>query len=613
MCGIFGYIGDKEATAICLQGLKKLEYRGYDSSGLGGVKEHEIIVCKEIGKISNLEKAIVNMHLELSSAITHTRWATHGKPSKENAHPHLDQHKTVAVVHNGIIENYALLRDRLIEKEGNHFSYETDTEVVAQLFAHYYKGDLLEAAISTFAELIGSFAIVLIHKDHQDQMIAVAKESPLVIGFSPKTKELFVASDANAISGMELDLYFLVDGELAFLDKGKVPQFYDKNGKSISVKANHVRVSETLSSRGQYEHFMLKEIFEQAQSVRDAMLSRYDEKNWTACFEELSFETEALKDIENIIIIACGTSWHAAYLAAYLFESVAHISTRAEIASEYRYKRPVIPPKTLVIALSQSGETADTIAAVRNVKSENVKVIALCNVSGSTLTRVADKTILLHAGPEVAVASTKTFTSQITVLYLLTLLLARQRSLSKEEGGVFLEYLYALPDQVVEVLDKAPDIQLLAKKYAHFNDFFFLGRNILYPTALEGALKLKEIAYINAQGYPAGEMKHGPIALLSPQVPALIFCANELLQEKIMSNLMESKARGSPILVIGWKEFEKEILPVSDDVLWIPKTSDDLAPVLISVATQLFAYYIAKERGAEIDQPRNLAKSVTVE
>lgn len=613
MCGIFGYIGDKEATHICLQGLRKLEYRGYDSSGIGGVKDNKIIICKEIGKISNIEQAVLDMHLELSFAIAHTRWATHGKPSKENAHPHLDQNKTVAVVHNGIIENYTTLRDRLIQKEGIEFSTETDTEVIAQLLAYYYKGDLLDAAKLAFAELKGSFAVVLIHKDHQDQMIAVAKESPLVIGFSPKTRELFVASDANAISGTELDLYFLVDGELAFLEKGKVPQFYDKSGKSISLHANHVRVSETLSSRGQYEHFMLKEIFEQAHSVRDAMLSRYDEKNWTACFEEIPFKVEELREIENIIIIACGTSWHAAYLAAYLFESVAHISTKAEIASEYRYKHPVVPPNTLVIALSQSGETADTIAAMRSVKSQKVKVIALCNVPGSTLTREADATILLHAGPEIAVASTKTFTSQITVLYLLTLLFARIRSLPKEEGRTLLEYLYALPDQVDEVLNKAPEIQLLAKKYAHFNDFFFLGRNILYPTALEAALKLKEIAYINAQGYPAGEMKHGPIALLSPQVPALIFCANELLEEKIMSNLMESKARGAPILVFGWKEFEKEILPVADDVFWIPKTSDALAPVLLTIATQLFAYYIAKERGTDIDQPRNLAKSVTVE
>lgn len=611
MCGIFGYIGDKNATVICLDGLKKLEYRGYDSSGIAGIKGGKIVLCKELGKISVLEKAVQNQEFKLNSAISHTRWATHGKPSKENAHPHLDEHKTIAVVHNGVIENYAPIRDEL-KKGGIAFSSETDTEVIAQLIASLYQRDLFKAAVEAFKKLDGSFAVVVIHKDHPDTMIAVAQQSPLVVAYSANTKETFVASDTNALVGQELDLYFLADGEIATLQKEMPPKFYNKQGVSIVKNPIHQTLKESLISKGKYDHYMLKEICEQATTIRDAMLGRYDEANRTAIFEEIPFASE-LKDIENIEIIACGTSYHAAFIAAYLFESVAKVSAHAEIASEFRYRSPVVKPKSLIIALSQSGETADTIAAVRNVKGKSARVIGLCNVRGSTLTREVDATIFLNSGPEVAVASTKTFTSQVVILYLLTLMMARMRGMNKEEGRLFSKWLYELPDQVAEILNRAPEIQKLAKKYAHFEDFFFLGRGVLYPTALEAALKLKEIAYINAQGYPSGEMKHGPIALLCKEVPAVVFCANEELQQKIMSNLMESKARGAPIIVFGWKEFEKEIVPNASDIFWIPKTSDELASILLSVVGQLFAYYIALERGTDIDQPRNLAKSVTVE
>ncbi|MCX6989679.1 MAG: glutamine--fructose-6-phosphate transaminase (isomerizing) [Chlamydiae bacterium] len=613
MCGIFGYIGKGNATALCLEGLKKLEYRGYDSSGIAGVENHKIFVGKELGKITALEKALSGQDHSFSAAIAHTRWATHGKPSKENAHPHLDQHKTVAVVHNGVIENYAALRDRLIQESQTIFSSETDTEVIAQLIAECYEGDFFQAVLKTVKALEGSFAIAVIHKDHPDQMIVVAEKSPLVIGFSPTTKEVFVASDPNALSGRELEVYYLTDGELAILHKDTAPLFFSREGNPSKKHGITQTLSQTAISKGQYPHFMLKEIFEQVLTVKQAMKDRFDEKNQTAYFEEFSFDPEELKKIQSIIIVACGTSYHAACIAAYLFESAAHIETRVEIASEYRYKYPIVKDNTLVLALSQSGETADTIAAVRHVKGKNAKVIALCNVPHSTISREADATILLHAGSEVAVASTKTFTSQVTILYLLTLLLARQRGMSPEEGRLFYRRLYELPDQIIEILNRASEIQALAKKYSKFESFFFLGRGILFPTALEAALKIKEIAYINAQGYPAGEMKHGPIALLTPKVPALVFCANDALQSKIMSNLMESKARGAPILVFGWKEFEKEIMPVADDVFWIPKTSDELACIPLTVATQLFAYYVALDLGAEIDQPRNLAKSVTVE
>lgn len=613
MCGIFGYIGEKNAAPFCLEGLKKLEYRGYDSAGIAGVKDHQIFLCKELGKIAALEKAIAGQDLTFHAAIAHTRWATHGKPSKENAHPHVDQHKTVAVAHNGVIENYAVLRDKLIHESHVVFFSETDTEVIAQLIAHHYQGDFFKAVHQAVSVLEGSYAIAVIHKDHPEQMIVVAEKSPLVVGYFPKTKEIFVASDPNALSGRELELYYLVDGEIAFLEKGNPPIFFTKQGQPNKKVGKTQKLDETAISKGKYPHFMLKEIFEQTLTVVEAMKNRYDEKNQTAYFEEFSFNPDELKKIKNIIIVACGTSFHAACIAAYLFESIAHIETRVEIASEYRYKYPILKEETLVLALSQSGETADTIAAVRHVQSKKIRVIALSNVAESTLSREVDATILLHAGSEVAVASTKTFTSQITILYLLTLLLARQRDLSAEEGRLMFKRLYELPEQIIDILNRIGEIEALAKKYEKFDHFFFLGRGVLFPIALEAALKLKEIAYINAQGYPAGEMKHGPIALLTPKVPVVVLCANEALQSKIMSNLMESRARGAPILVFGWKEFEKEIAPVASDIFWIPKTSDELACIPLTVATQLFAYYVALERGTEIDQPRNLAKSVTVE
>ncbi len=613
MCGIFGYLGPKDGVQICLDGLKLLEYRGYDSSGIAGVQEGQIKVCKELGKISVLEEVVKRQGLVLYGAIAHTRWATHGKPSKDNAHPQLDQNKAFAVVHNGVIENHAALHAELAKSGKVHFSSETDTETIAQLLGYHYQGDMFATAVKVFSLLEGSFAVALIQRDHPDEMIVTAEKSPLVVGFSSDTKELFIASDPNALASYELDIYILSDGEIAHLIKGKKPQFFSRSGKVIEKHKQDLQLQENILTKGKYDYYMEKEIFEQSFTLRDAMHKRYDEENKTAIFEELSFDPKELSSIEHIILVACGTSWHAAFVASYYFEEVAGISTRIEIASEYRYKTPLIFPNTLIIALSQSGETADTIAAMRRLQGKGARTLALCNVPGSTIAREADATIFLHAGPEVAVASTKTFTSQVCILYLLTLLLARQRKMRKEEGRLFFKRLYELPEQVIEVLHHHRHIEKLAKKYAHYEDFYFLGRGVLYPTALEAALKLKEIAYINAVGYPSGEMKHGPIALLGKDLPVVIFCANAFLHQKVMSNLMESKARGAPILVFGWTELSGDFLPVVDDVFYVPKTSDALSCILLTIATQLFAFYIAKERGAEIDQPRNLAKSVTVE
>lgn len=613
MCGIFAYLGKEEASKICLEGLKKLEYRGYDSSGIGGVKDGGLVIYKEVGKMAKLEEGLQGQLLHLPMAMAHTRWATHGIPSKQNAHPQEDQNHSVAVVHNGVIENYAGIKNALIKNKKVAFSSDTDTEVIAQLVGINYKGDLLKACIESLAQLEGSFALALIHKDHPNTMMAAAEKSPLVVGFDPAGKDLYIASDPSALPVQKLDLYFLEGGEMALLTKGSAPSFFDKAGYPLSKKPMDVALEKNEASKGIFEHFMLKEIFEQDKTVIHAIKDRYDEKRGTAVFEELKIPESDLAKIEHILIIACGTSFHAASIAAYLLEEISHISTRVEIASEYRYKTPILFPNTLVIALSQSGETADTIAAIRNIKGKGAKIIALCNVPGSTLAREVESTLFLHAGPEVAVASTKTFTSQITVLYLLTLLLARQRGMTAEEGRVFYNHLYAIPEKIGQILEEVRKIQKIALKYAKHRDFYFLGRGVLYPTALEAALKLKEVAYINAVGYPAGEMKHGPIALLDPTVPVVVFCANEGLEQKILSNLMESRARKAPIIVFGWKEFEKDFGPFCEDMFLIPKTTDPLACLLLTVATQLFAYFAAKERKAEIDQPRNLAKSVTVE
>ena len=612
MCGIFGYIGNKKAEGLCLEGLKKLEYRGYDSSGLAGIQDNKLILYKTQGKVAALEKILQDANPTFSSAIAHTRWATHGKPSLSNAHPHIDQHKTLAVVHNGIIENYNILREELLKKN-ILFSTETDTEVVAQHIGHIYQGDILMAALETFKKLEGSFAIALIHENHKEQIIATAKECPLLIAFSPSTKETFICSDTIGLPDLELDITYLIDREIALLEKDKKPVFFNQDGVLVVKKTEKHHFKDHSFSKKGYEHFMLKEIFEQASIVQNVITPHIDEENQTAYFENLTLKPEIIQEIENIVLIGCGTSYHAACLAAYFFESIAKIHAEAAIASEYRYREPIIQKNTLIIVLSQSGETADTIAAMRHVKDKAKLVIALCNVPNSTLAREADNTILMQAGPEIAVASTKTFTSQTILLYLLSIFFAKEKGMSLQERTLLLKQLYEIPEQIQEILSKADEIKAIAEKYAHFEDFFFLGRGPLFPTALEAALKLKEIAYINAQGYPAGEMKHGPIALLGKKVPVVLFCANQKLQVKMMNNLMESKARGSPIIVFGWKEFEKEILPETDHFFWIPKTSDHLACILLTIVTQLFSYYSAKERKTEIDQPQNLAKSVTVE
>ncbi|ADI37788.1 glutamine--fructose-6-phosphate transaminase (isomerizing) [Waddlia chondrophila] len=608
MCGIFGYVGKKNSVKIAIEGLKRLEYRGYDSAGIAGVSSGQLFACKEVGKVAILETIVEKADISLDAAIAHTRWATHGKPSGLNAHPHLDTLHSLAVVHNGIVENHDTLRRHLMQ-QGVAFESETDTEVIAHLVSSFYEGDLLKAVKETIPLLEGSFAIALVHKDYPDQIIAVAHESPLVIGIGED--EAFISSDSHAFISHTREVVFLSNSEIAVVTPDKLEIFntslqqIQKEREILSIEA------EEISKKG-YQHYTLKEINEQPQSIRNALLSRYFEDYGTAVFEELTFDVNELLSIQRVLILACGTSWHAGCVGSYLIEDMARIPVQVEISSEFRYKNPIVPPGTFVVAVSQSGETADTIAALRELKAKAVKVLGICNVHSSTLARECDCTIFLKAGPEIGVCSTKAFVSQVVVFSLFSLLLARMRHMSKADGQEFIQALKVLPEQVQKVLNQADAIQSLAKKYAKYDNFFYLGRHYMFPTALEGALKLKEISYINANGYPAGEMKHGPIALIGPDCPTVAFCANRLTYDKLLSNLMEIKSRSGPIIAIS-EEGSAGIDSIADDVIWVPASRDEIAVVPTTVAAQLFAYYVALERGEDIDQPRNLAKSVTVE
>ncbi len=606
MCGVFGYIGTEDPLKRCIAGLEQLEYRGYDSTGIAGIANGEISVWKEAGKLSELKKKLQLTPLEL--AIGHTRWATHGKVNNQNAHPHVDGTGSIALIHNGIIENYDVLREQL-KKEGFSFNSETDTEVIVQLISKFYKGDLVQAVQKTLSLLKGSFAIALISKNHPDQIIAAARECPLSIGCNEKRTESIISSDPNAFLGSVLDVLFLRNNEIAKVQKGKV-EVFDTSLKSISKKTERLDSEFKVPSKEGFEHFMIKEIFEQPSTVQKAILGRFDDGN--VLFESLGFTPEELLSARQVWFIGCGTSSHAGAIGSLLLEDLAHIQATSEIASEARFRIPILSKDTLVIAISQSGETADTISAVREIKAHGCKVLGICNVKNSTLTRETDGCIFLKAGPEVSVCSTKAFTSQIAVLTLFALHMARLKGFSPEKARLFYDEFKKIPGQIQQILDQAPQIQKIAKKYSRYEDFFFMGRRYMYPTSMEAALKLKEISYVNANGYPAGELKHGPIALLNPLFPVVAFCANQKTQDKIVSNLMEVKARGAPVLVFA-PETLKAVSTIADDVFWLPPTNDQLSPFASTVAGQLLAYYIAKERGCDIDQPRNLAKSVTVE
>lgn len=606
MCGIYGYIGNRNAIRLAIEGIKRVEYRGYDSSGIGFINNGRLEVVKSVGKVSCLEEKLGE--ISASVALAHTRWATHGKVTEINCHPHIDENNTLCVVHNGVIENFQQLKQEL-EKQGVHFKSDTDTEVIANLIAQLYAGDILTAVQEASLLLKGGWAIGVLHAKHPGEIIISRQGCPLVIGVGKE--EMFVASDTHALLPNTQEVIFLDDGELARLTKDHV-ELFDAAKAPITKQVEQLKHSAEESSKGAFAHFTLKEIWEQPQTVRNAMSSRFFEQYGTVAFEDLQLSTSDLLAIKRIIIIACGTSYHAGLLAGYMFEDVARIPTQVEISSEFRYKNPIVEPGTLVLAISQSGETADTLAAVRELKAKGAWIVALCNVQGSTLARESDSTLYLRAGPEIGVCSTKAFTSQLTILCLFGLMMARLRHLSQFDGQEFLHDLRKIPEQIELILAKQEQIEHLVSRYSAYSDCFFIGRRYMYPTCLEGALKLKEISYINANGYAAGEMKHGPIALLSDKCPTVALACDMLTYDKVISNILEAKARHSPIFSIVFEDDER-IVSISDDVVMIPKTRDELAPILVTVVCQLFAYFVAKMRGEDIDKPRNLAKSVTVE
>jgi glucosamine--fructose-6-phosphate aminotransferase (isomerizing) len=620
MCGIVGYVGNKQVVPLIIDGLRKLEYRGYDSAGIAVVNDgHDLEIRRAEGKLRNLEETIRLSPIDGTYGIGHTRWATHGRPTEENAHPHRDCTGRVVVVHNGIIENYLQLKERL-RKSDHRFVTETDTEIIAHLIEEYLKHDqsFEQAVRSTVAELRGIFALSIINADEPDTIIAVRQGPPVVIGLGDK--EFFVASDIPPILQHTRDVFFLGDGELAIINKDAV-RVTDFEGNPVQPSIQRITWDPIMAEKGGFKHFMLKEIYEQPRSVRDTVQGRVSLDSGQVFLDEMANITESdFKRFTSIKIAACGTSWHAGLAGKYMIEQLARIPVDVDYASEFRYRNPVMGENDLLLVISQSGETADTIAALREAKELGAKVLSICNVQGSMIVREADGTILTHAGPEIGVASTKAFTGQMIALYLLGLYLGQLRgSLSKEEARFHAQELAELPVKLEHLLNESDGIEELSKEFFRSTDFLYLGRGINFPVALEGALKLKEISYIHAEGYPAGEMKHGPNALIDERLPVLFINtreegnrASELRYEKTHSNIVEVKAREGIVISI-LTEGDTMSSMVSDHVIEIPQASDLLSPILSIIPLQLLAYHIAVRRGCDVDQPRNLAKSVTVE
>ena len=620
MCGIVGYVGNKQVVPLIIDGLRKLEYRGYDSAGIAVVDEaHELKIQRAEGKLRNLEEALRQKPLHGTYGVGHTRWATHGRPTEENAHPHRDCSGRVVVVHNGIIENYLTLKDELRKKD-HHFVTETDTEVVAHLIEEHLKaGKSLEQSVrATVNELRGIFALSILSADEPDTVISARLGPPVVIGMGDG--EFFVASDVPAILEHTRDVFFLGDGEVAVMTKAGV-QVTDFAGNSVEPQRQRITWDPIQAEKGGFKHFMLKEIYEQPRAVRETVEGRISLDTGKVFLDEMKNLSEAdFKRFNSIKIAACGTSWHAATAGKYMIEQLARVNVDVDYASEFRYRDPVFDEDTLLLVISQSGETADTIAALREVKERDAKVLSICNVQGSMITREADGTILTHAGPEIGVASTKAFTAQMIALYLFGLYLGQIRgTLTEAESREHARQLAELPVKMERLLNETEFVEELAKEFFRATDFLYLGRGINFPIALEGALKLKELSYIHAEGYPAGEMKHGPTALIDERLPVMFINtreegnrASELRYEKTHSNIVEVKAREG-IVISVLTEGDTMSASMSNHVIEIPASSDLLSPILSIIPLQLLAYHIAVRRGCDVDQPRNLAKSVTVE
>ena len=608
MCGIVGYTGSQNAAPILLEGLKKLEYRGYDSAGIAVLNNGKITINKVTGRIANLcEKTNDGANLPGSIGIGHTRWATHGAPTDTNAHPHLSNDGKFAVVHNGIIENYIALREELTEK-GYHFESETDTEVIVHLVEMYYKGDLKKAVIKTSSRLVGSYAIAVICNDNPETIYVAREASPLILGVG--VGENYFASDVTALVSYTRNAMYLDDGEFAEITPNDITVF-DITGQTVNKKISRITWDVKSAEKGGYEHFMLKEIMEQPAAVKATIAPRIKDKE--VILDEVDLSAEYLESINKIVITACGSAYYAGCAGKYAIEKLCKIPVEVELASELRYSDPIIDEHTLLIVLSQSGETADTIAAMKECKARGAKTLAIVNVVGSTIAKLADHTLYTWAGPEIAVATTKGYTTQVSVLYLFALYTAKK--LNRIENKVYeklLKVIEELPKKIQEAIDMNSDVSSLAKKYHSADSMFFIGRNTDYAVALEGALKMKEISYIHAECYAAGELKHGTIALIEEHQPVVSLCCNEAIMEKTMSNIVEVKARGAEVLAVTFKD-NKKIVSLADDMIFVPKIDAIFTAAVEVVPLQLLSYYVAKEKGCDIDKPKNLAKSVTVE
>ena len=614
MCGIVGFVSKKTpAVGPLVNGLHRLEYRGYDSAGVALESADGIKVYKQRGKVAELEKLLKRALPEekrgaYTIGIAHTRWATHGLPTVANAHPHVAADGSLALVHNGIIENYASLRAKL-EQEGARFLSQTDTEALAHLVAFFDKGDLLSAVCEALKRIEGTYGMAAISARHPGEMVVARRGSPLVIGIGDG--EIVVASDVSAIVAYTRQVIYLKDGDVAKITADGV-DIHSLDNAPVSREVQQIDWDIGAIEKGGYAHFMLKEIFEQPDAIRNTIRGRLDPSGGTALLSGLNLTPRELAAVRRLVIVGCGTSLHAGMVGKYLFEGLADLPTSPEQAAEFRYSNPIVGPDDWVIALSQSGETADTLAAVRESIRKGALVSGLCNVVGSTIAREAGRGVYLHAGPEISVASTKAFTAQVTALLMTALKMGRTRRLSREAGDRLVAEISRIPELIGEVLKTNDAIAKVAEKYANENDMFFIGRGILYPTALEGALKIKEVAYVHAEGYQAAELKHGPIALLSEKTPVVALLADIPGKEKTLGNVQECRARNAPVVGIV-TEGDAAAAAAVTDALVIPKTSPELAPIVTVVALQLFAYHVARLRGCEIDQPRNLAKSVTVE
>jgi glucosamine--fructose-6-phosphate aminotransferase (isomerizing) len=614
MCGIIGYIGSKRVVPILIDGLRRLEYRGYDSAGVAVVRDGNIDLRRSAGKLARLEEVIATTPIEGEYGIGHTRWATHGRPTEENAHPHRDCTGRIVVVHNGIIENYLDLKLQL-QKEGHRFVTETDTEIVAHLVEREMKDDGLENAVRrALLYMRGLFALVLISADDPNKIVTVRNGPPIVVGLGDE--EFFVASDIPAILSHTRDVVFLGDEEMAVITRAGV-EFTDYSGRAVSKKSTKVSWDPVMAEKAGYKHFMLKEIFEQPWAVKETVLGRASQESGKVFLQEIEIPDQALRAVERIVILACGTSWHAALVGKFLFETLARLPVDVDYGSEYRYRDPIVSNNTLTVVITQSGETADTLAALREARKKGALSVAICNVVGSMATRETDGTVYTHAGPEIGVASTKAFTTQIVALHLLAMYLGQIKgTLTPEAARPHIDGLTQLPLLVEETLRCEALTEEIAKRFYQRSDFLYLGRGINYPIALEGALKLKEISYIHAEGYPAGEMKHGPIALIDEQMPVVTIAPNDHVFEKMIGNIQEAKARGGSVIALttaGHHSIHELLDPAQDFLIEVPASHPLLTPVLMVVPLQLLAYHIAIRRGCDVDQPRNLAKSVTVE